>query len=70
MVSQSTLEHAYEEASAWAEDGYSEKSRAYWSGMRDTLAVILGKTTAMPSETGPGSDVAAVVMLSQEARHA
>lgn len=53
----------YETAKAWAECGYTPESRAYWSGMRDTLAVVLGITTEAPHVTGPDSDVAAITLL-------
>lgn len=36
---------AYDHARAWADGGYSDGSRSYWAGMRDTLAVVLGITT-------------------------
>jgi hypothetical protein len=39
---------ALKEAEAWSEGGYSEESRAYWQGMRDTLRVLLGVTTQFP----------------------
>jgi len=39
---------ALEEAEVWADGGYSAESRAYWTGMRDTLRVVLGITTRQP----------------------
>jgi hypothetical protein len=55
------LTASYREAVSWAEHGYSATSRSYWQGMRDTLAVILGITTAPP--TVSCDDAAATVLL-------
>lgn len=57
------LQRAYEDAAAWAEYGYTQSSRDYWRGMRDTLAVLLGHTTVRPGTTGEGTDAAATTML-------
>lgn len=57
------LPKALEEAETWAKHGYSPESRAYWEGMRDTLRVLMGLTTEAPTGTGPGTDVAAFVIL-------
>lgn len=57
------LQKAHEYAQTWAEGGYTEVSRSYWSGMRDALAVMLGYTTEQPRATGPGCDGAAFAML-------
>jgi hypothetical protein len=47
-LSRARLETALETAEAWAEHGYSQDSRLYWQGMRDTLRVILAKTVQPP----------------------
>lgn len=62
-VTRTQAEAAYAEAKAWAEVGYTPESKAYWQGMRDTLAVILGITTKPPTVTGPGADIAADLLL-------
>lgn len=62
-VSAAQMEHALRVAEGWAEDGYTQSSRDYWRGMRDTLRVLLGRTTERPTVTGPGADVAADTLL-------
>jgi hypothetical protein len=52
---------ALDEAEAWAEDGYTAESRAYWEGMRDTLRVLLGITTQFPAVST--DDAAATTLL-------
>lgn len=47
-VTEEQLRRSLEQAEIWADNGYSETSRSYWQGMRDTLRVILGVTTKMP----------------------
>jgi len=58
-------EDALHEAEGWADYGNSGESRAYWQGMRDTLRVVLGITqdASHVTVTGPGADVAALVIL-------
>jgi len=62
-VTRNALASAWAEANGWAEHGYTEVSRSYWRGMRDTLGVLLGYTTERPTVTGPGADIAADVLL-------
>ena len=62
-VTPAQMRHALEVAEGWAEHGYSQSSRDYWTGMRDTLRVLLGHTTERPRVTGPGTDVAADILL-------
>lgn len=54
-------ETALAEAETWAEGGYSAESRAYWTGMRDTLRAVLGITTRQP--TLSTDDAAATILL-------
>lgn len=60
---QDALTAAHAHACDWADVGYTDTSRAYWAGMRDALAVLIGATVAPPRVTGPGCDNAAAVML-------
>jgi hypothetical protein len=55
------LRRSLAEAEEWAEGGYSVESRAYWTGMRDTLRVLLGITTKPP--TCSVDDPAALTLL-------
>lgn len=68
-VSEDALRAALERAEAWSEDGYTETSKAYWSGIRDTLRVVLGITTEAPTSTGPDCDVAALEILGAQHRY-
>lgn len=61
QIDTARLEAAYQYAAAWAEGGWSPESRAYWEGMRDTLAVVLGRTTKPPQCST--DDPAALVLL-------
>jgi hypothetical protein len=56
------LQAAYLTAAGWARNGNTTLSRSYWSGMRDTLAVLLGITTSVPSVTS--DDAAADTLFS------
>lgn len=67
-VSEAALRNALEVAEGWAEHGYTPKGRAYWTGMRDTLRVVLGMTNVPPTVTGPGTDVAADTILGAHQR--
>ena len=67
--SRTALETALQEAEGWAEDGYSDTSCAYWAGMRDTLKVLLGYTTEVPTATGTSVDAAAISILGAEQRN-
>lgn len=60
------LHEALEEATGWSEHGYSPDSKAYWTGMRDTLRVVLGITTEKPRDTT--ADPAAFSILSAQYR--
>lgn len=62
-TSETRLRRVLAEAETWSEGGYTETSRTYWQGMRDTLRAILGITTEIPSVTGPGADIAALLLL-------
>lgn len=62
-VSPERLQSALADAELWAEHGYSQRSRDYWTAMRDTLRVMLGKTTEAPTMTGPEADIAALTIL-------
>lgn len=62
-VSKAQMQAALDTAEGWAEHGYSPESKQYWTGMRDTLRVLLGVTTERPMSTGPGTDVAADTLL-------
>lgn len=53
-------------AEGWAEHGYTEHGQAYWSGMRDTLRVVLGITTVAP--TSSQADTAAYTILGAQQR--
>lgn len=57
------LVQGLETATVWAEYGYTNDSRNYWRGIRDTLRVVLGHTRMRPRRTGPGCDNAADVLL-------
>lgn len=59
--SREKLRAAYLEAKTWAAGGYSQSSRDYWTGMRDTLAVLVGVTTAAPMDST--EDAAATKLL-------
>lgn len=63
-VTEHKAQQALDLAEGWAQYGYTVESRAYWRGMRDTLRVLLGVTTEAPRESGPGADVAAMTLLS------
>jgi hypothetical protein len=63
-VTEAKAWQALDLAEGWATYGYTRESRAYWTGMRDTLRVLLGVTTEAPRESGPGTDVAAMTLLS------
>lgn len=67
-VSTEAMHETLERATFWAEHGYTDRSKAYWSGIRDTLQVMLGITTERPGATGPDCDVAAEELLSAEFR--
>lgn len=62
-VTEAKAQAALDLAEGWAQYGYTVESRAYWSGMRDTLRVLLGITTERPTASGPGTDVAALTLL-------
>lgn len=67
-VSRVAMVEALAEAAGWAEHGYSVESRHYWRGIRDTLLVVLGVTTVIPTVTGPDTDVAALTLLGAQRR--
>lgn len=53
-------------AEGWSEHGYTDGSKSYWTGMRDTIRVVLGITTEVP--TGSASDAAAFTILGAQGR--
>lgn len=60
-LTQEQLRRGLEQAEIWSDGGYSESSRSYWQGMRDTLRVILGVTTQVPGVSV--DDAAAFTLL-------
>ena len=68
MVSDERVRKAGEHAVVWATGGYTDTSRAFREGMRDTLAVLLGITTAPPMVST--DDAAALVLLGGRRRKA
>lgn len=67
-ITRAAMAEALHEATVWSEHGYTDKSRYYWRGMRDTLRVVLGITTTTPSCTGLDSDSAAFSLLGAQER--
>lgn len=68
VIERAALTEALETADNWSEFGSSEVGRATWSGIRDTLRVVLGITTERPRVTGPGTDIAADTILGAQYR--
>ena len=66
IVATAALTEALETAETWAEHGYSEGSKSYWSGMRDTLRIVLGQTTEAPRDSTV--DPAATTILGAQHR--
>jgi hypothetical protein len=65
-VGTAALTEALETAEGWAEHGYTEGSKSYWTGMRDTIRVVLGITTEAP--TGSATDPAAFTIIGAQHR--
>lgn len=65
-LASTALHEALEEVTGWAVHGYSETSRSYYEGVRDTLRIVLGITTEIPAEAG--MDPAAVYILGAQHR--
>lgn len=68
VIDRTALTDALDTSEGWSEHGYTETSKAYWTGMRDTLRVVLGITTEVPTVTGPGTDTAALMILGAQQR--
>jgi hypothetical protein len=62
-VSETVMRSVLADAAIWADPASGSASQEYWRGMRDTLRVLLGITTERPTVTGPGTDVAAYLLL-------
>jgi len=61
-LTEDQLRHGLEYATFWADaGGYTESSRAYLAGMRDTLRVVVGVTTTIPGYSAV--DDAATILL-------
>ena len=67
-VSEAAAREALDTAETWAQHGYSDGSKEYWRGTRDTLRVLLGITTVKRVATGPGCDAAADALLGAQFR--
>lgn len=68
-MNEAVLREALSTAEGWAKGGYSDGSKDYWAGMRDTLRIVLGITTEVPAATPDGHvDAAAITILGAQQR--